>query len=80
MNNLIGSLIGPRINKFLVIGFILLVLGFLLTPILIGIPILMIGSLVFVVGVMIYLARILPGGDKIVSSFENLFSQMWSFL
>jgi hypothetical protein len=40
----------------------------------------MIGSLVFVVGVMIYLARILPGGDKIVSSYENMFSQMWSFL
>jgi hypothetical protein len=80
MNNFIAGLFVSKLNKFIVIGFILLILGFLLTPILIGIPILMIGSFLFVIGVMMSFANLLPGGNTIVSSYKNMFSQMWEFL
>jgi hypothetical protein len=80
MNNLIAGLLGPKLNKFLVVGFILLVLGFLLIPILIGIPIFMLGVLLFVFGVFISMLSIFPGGKNLVSEYEKMFSRMFSFL
>jgi hypothetical protein len=80
MSNLIVALLGPKLNKFLVIGFILLVLGFLLIPILIGIPIFMLGVLLFVFGVFISILSIFPGGKNLVSEYEKLFLRMFSFL
>lgn len=80
MNDLIMGLFGPKLNKFLVVGFICLILGFLLIPILIGIPIFMFGSLLFVIGVFISILNLFPGGKKIISSYEKMFSQMFSFL
>jgi len=80
MNNLITGLVGLKLNKFLLIGFILLILGFILAPVLIGIPIIMIGSLIFVTGVMISFAGMFPGGNKVVGAYRSMFSQMWEFL
>ena len=80
MNNLIAGLLGPKPNKFLVGGFILLVLGFLLIPILIGIPIFMLGVLLFVFGVFISILNIFPGGRNIVSEYEKMFLRMFVFL
>jgi hypothetical protein len=80
MSNLIAALLGPKMNKFLVVGFILLVLGFLLIPILIGIPIFMLGVLLFAFGVFISMLNIFPGGRYIVSEYEKMFSRMFSFL
>ena len=80
MNNLISGIFGPRLNKYIVIGLILLVLGFFLIPILIGIPLMMIGSLFIAIGTFIIVTKFLPNGDLILSSYKKMYLQMWAFL
>jgi hypothetical protein len=74
------GLLGPKLNRYIVVGFLMLVAGFFLIPFLIGIPIFMIGSVLFIIGVMISLVSMLPGGNKIVLAYKGMFSQMWLFL
>ena len=80
MYNLASGLFGPRLNKYIVIGLILLVLGFFLIPILIGIPLMMIGSLLIAIGTFIIVTKFLPNGDLIRSSYKKMYLQMWAFL
>ena len=61
------------INKFIIIGIIIIILGFFLTPIFIGFPIMMIGFLIGDFGVVYGIVQKVPGlEDKIRIFFTTI--------
>ena len=57
-----------------------MVVGIILIPFLIGIPIAGIGFSMLAVGAMVSFAKMFPGGKKLVSEFETMFSGMFKWL
>lgn len=49
------------LNKFTIIGIVIIVLGFFLTPILIGFPIMVIGFLIGDFGIVYGIVKAVPG-------------------
>jgi hypothetical protein len=57
-----------------------MVVGIILIPFLIGIPIAGIGFAMLAIGGMVSLARMVPGGKRLVSEFEAMFLGMFRWL
>ena len=80
MRGILVALFSPGWNRFTLSGCLLLVVGIILIPFLIGIPIAGIGFAMLAIGGMVSLARMFPGGKKLVSEFETMFSGMFRWL
>lgn len=61
------------LNKFTIIGIVIIVLGFFLSPIFIGFPIMMIGFLIGDFGIVYGIIKMVPGLDN---KFKKLFKMI----
>lgn len=61
------------LNKYTLIGILLMIVGVILTPIWIGIPILVFGFLIADFGIIYYIIKKIPGAeDKVKDIFKMI--------
>jgi len=65
------------LNKFTIIGIVIIVLGIFLTPIFIGFPIMMIGFLIGDVGIIYGVVRNVPGLEDKTRKFFTMIKELY---
>lgn len=66
------------LNRYEIIGFLLMVLGFFLSIIIIGIPIMLLGWFVMIYGLIWRILGFIPGGRQYPAKLKQLFIQWYS--